>query len=115
YQCFSAIAGNPYLTSPELLVRDGLLREADLASVRFPADRVDYGVVIAFKRGMLQRAWEQFHAGAAAALRPRFEEFCGQQAHWLEDFALFMALKDAHGGVSWLHWPAELILRQPAA
>src|SRR5947208_869077 len=114
YQCFSALAGNPYLISPELLIRDGLVREADLAGVRFPDAHVDYGAVITFKRGMLQHAWEQFHAGAAALLRPLFEEFCRQQAHWLEDFALFMALKDAHGGISWLHWPTELILRQPS-
>ncbi|MCI0464236.1 MAG: 4-alpha-glucanotransferase, partial [Gemmataceae bacterium] len=115
YQCFSAFAGNPCLISPEALVRDGLLHETDLVGVRFPNDYVDYGAVIAFKRDLLQRAWERFQAGAAPSLRPLVEEFCGQQAAWLKDFALFMALKDAHGGVSWLQWPGELILRQPAA
>lgn len=115
YQCFSAFAGNPYLISPEMLLRDGLLRQADLKGVCFPAERVDYGAVIAFKKSLVQQAWEQFQAGAASSLRTLFDEFCVRQADWLEDFALFMALKDAHGGVSWLQWPAELILRQPAA
>lgn len=115
YQCFSAFAGNPFLISPEALVRQGLLHEADLAGVRFPDDHVDYGPVIAFKRTLLQRAWERFQAGAAASLRPLLDEFCERQAGWLEDFALFMALKDAHGGTSWLNWSRELILREPAA
>jgi 4-alpha-glucanotransferase len=115
YQCFSAFAGNPYLISPDTLVWDGLLTHADLDGPRFPAERVDYGPVIAFKRGMLVRAWEKFQAGAASALRPAFETFCVKQARWLDDYALFMALKDAHGGASWLHWPDEYLLRKPAA
>src|SRR6195256_3846337 len=65
YQCFSAFAGNPYLVSPELLVRDGLLQRSDVEGVSFPAGHVDYGPVITFKIGMHARAWENFRAGAA--------------------------------------------------
>ena len=115
YQAFSAFAGNPYLVSPELLVRDGLVKQADLASVHFPADRVDYGPVIQFKNWILGRAWDAFRSRAAPALQPAFEQFCVEQAGWLDDYALFMALKDAHGGAGWQEWPAELRLRQPAA
>jgi 4-alpha-glucanotransferase len=115
YQCFSAFAGNPYLISPDLLVWDGLLQPADLGEVRFPDAHVEYGPVIAFKRRLLDRAWNHFQTGAGPALRPLFEAFCEQQATWLEDFALFLALKDAHGGGSWLDWPAELVHREPAA
>jgi 4-alpha-glucanotransferase len=115
YQSASAFAGNPYLVSPELVARDGLVRPADLAGAHFPADRVDYGPVIDFKLRLLGRAWENFRAGAAPALRPAFEEFCGRSRAWLDDFALFMALKDAHRGAHWHDWPHELVLREPAA
>jgi 4-alpha-glucanotransferase len=115
YQCFSAFAGNPYLVSPELLVRDGLLQRSDVEGVSFPAGHVDYGPVITFKIGMHARAWENFRAGAAPGLRSAYEAFGVQQASWLDDFALFMALKDAHGGKSWYEWPPELVLRNPGA
>jgi 4-alpha-glucanotransferase len=115
YQSFSAFAGNPYLISPALLRNAGLLKEADLAGARFPADRVDYGAVIPFKLGLLGHAWGNFLGGAAAGLRAGFEEFCARQSAWLDDYALFMALKDAHKGAGWLQWPRELVLREPAA
>ncbi|HEV3258287.1 MAG TPA: 4-alpha-glucanotransferase [Gemmataceae bacterium] len=115
YQSFSAFAGNPNLISPDLLVRDGLLNRLDVGGVHLPADRVDYDAVMEFKLGMLERAWRNFHAGSAAHLRSGFESFCEQQRSWLEDFALFMALKDAHGGASWQEWPPELILRESPA
>jgi 4-alpha-glucanotransferase len=115
YQCFSAFAGNPYLISPELLHRDGLLRTLDQVTPRFPGDRVDYGPVIKFKQGMLTRAWENYQAGTAPALRGPFEEFCARESFWLDDYALFMALKDFHQGASWHGWSEELILRKPTA
>ncbi len=115
YQCFSAFAGNPYLISPDQLVQDGVLRPADVTGFHFPAGHVDYGPVIQFKIGMLRRAWENFKSGSASALRLPFEEFCRREAAWLDDYALFMALKGAHGGASWHSWPHELVLRQAAA
>lgn len=113
YQAFSAFAGNPYLISPEALLQDGVLKPADIGSVSFPADHVEYGSVIPFKVRILQRAWDNFQAGAAPFLRPLFEVFCQQQASWLDDYALFMALKDAHGGASWHDWPEKLVRRDP--
>ena len=115
YQCFSALAGNPYLVSPGELVKDGLLKPADLAGMEFPRERVDFGPVIEFKVKLLRRAWENFRARAAPALRSQFEAFCAGHAAWLDDYALFMALKDTHGGGSWLTWEMELIRREPAA
>lgn len=118
YQSFSAFAGNPYLVSPDLLVEDGLLTRGDIAAAqggaRFPAQRVDFGPVIQFKVRLLTQAWAAFKAGAAPALRPEFEQFCAEQAAWLDAFALFMALKDAHGGVSWLEWDAPARLGDAA-
>ena len=115
YQSFSAFAGNPLLISPELLVKDGLLRPDDLAAGPFRADRVIFGWVVDWKKGLLARAWANFQATRDGVLHDAVEEFSGQRAHWLEDFSLFMALKEAHGGVSWLQWPEPIRLREPAA
>ena len=104
YQSFSTFAGNPYLVSPDRLVEEGLLKRTDVEGVSFPAERIDYGAVIEFKLRILSRAWENFQAGAAPALRPEFDAFRGQEAAWLDDHALFMALKDAHGGANWTQW-----------
>jgi 4-alpha-glucanotransferase len=115
YQCFSAFAGNRYLISPEGLVQDGLIRAGDLGNPHFPADGIDFGSVIPFKIGLLSRAWDNFQSGAAAPLRGPFENFCVQEGHWLNDFALFMALKDAHNGASWQEWPRALVRRESGA
>jgi 4-alpha-glucanotransferase len=115
YQCFSAFAGNPYLISPELLVQNGFLKREEVGDVHFPAGHVDYGPVIQFKTRLLGRAWENFQRGAAPAQKTLFDAFRLKEAQWLDDFALFMALKDAHGGASWVQWPEELVLREPAA
>jgi 4-alpha-glucanotransferase len=115
YQCFSAFAGNPNLISLGLLVIEGLLRPADLVSASWPADRVEYGRVIPYKAGLTAQAWDNFQAGAAPSFRSQFEEFRNREAGWLDDFALFLALKEAHGGGSWYEWPEELIRREPPA
>jgi 4-alpha-glucanotransferase len=115
YQSSSTFAGNPYLISPDLLVEDRLAEPADLEGVHFPADHVEFGPVIEFKVRLLAQAWQRFQAGAAPNLRQPFDAFCNQQAGWLDDFCLFSALKDAHGGAGWLDWPAELVRREPAA
>jgi 4-alpha-glucanotransferase len=112
YQSFSTFAGNPYLISPDVLMSEGLLNDGDVAGAQFPGERVDYGPVIEFKRHVQRRAWDRFRAGAAAHLREPFDDFCRRRAGWLDDYALFMALKDAHGGASWPDWPRELVLRQ---
>lgn len=112
YQCFSAFAGNPFLVSPQFLVQDGLLNPADLDEVRFPADYVDYGPVITFKNRLMVRAWEHFQAGRGQGLRGAFDSFCAQHAGWLDDYSLFMALKDSQGGRSWLEWSADLRQRE---
>jgi 4-alpha-glucanotransferase len=115
YAAFSAFAGNPNLISPELLACDGLLNAADFASAHGPADQVEYGPIIAFKAALTAQAWENFRAGRGKTLRSDFEAFRTQEADWLDDFALFMALKEAHGGVSWHEWPEDFVLRKPAA
>ena len=115
YAAFSAFAGNTNLISPELLAREGLVNEDDLAAADWPADHVEYGPVLAYKAALTAHAWDNFRAGRGKALRSTFQEFCTQEAGWLDDFALFMALKEAHGGVSWHDWPEALVLRKPDA
>jgi 4-alpha-glucanotransferase len=115
YQSPSAFAGNPNLISPELLSRDGLLGPMDLLPPRFPEATVDYGPVIDYKEALLARAWENFKAGRGASLRPAFDQFQHENAAWLDDFALFLAIKDAHGKQGWYAWEQELIQRRPAA
>lgn len=115
YQCFSAFAGNPYLISPELLVRDGLLSEADLNDrPSFPISRVDFGLLIPWKLSLLERAFQRFRA-EPAVLRADFEAFCAENASWLTDYALFMALKESEGDRAWVGWPEPLRRRRPSA
>jgi 4-alpha-glucanotransferase len=115
YQSYSAFAGNPNLVSPDLLVQDGLIAASDVADVQFPAGVVDYDNVTKFKDWLLDRAWQAFRHGAAGHLRPEFERFQRDEAYWLDDFALFMAIKGSRNGVSWQEWPADLVRREPAA
>jgi len=116
YQCFSAFAGNPNLVSPERLAGEGLLEPADLdAAPALPPGRVDFGLVIEWKRALLARAHERFAAGAAPALHAPYESFRAAHAGWLEDFALYMALKDAHGGAGWTTWEEPLARREARA
>ncbi len=117
YQCFSAFAGNPYLISPAALLDDDLLTPADLADrPAFPADHVDFGPVISWKLTLLDRAFAHFQADASPELQAEFGAFCADQADWLEDFSLFMALKETHNdGASWNNWPTSLRQRDPQA
>jgi 4-alpha-glucanotransferase len=116
YQCFSAFAGNPYLISPQLLMDDGFLDPGDLA-VRpdFPPDKVNFGNVIPWKIAILKRAYQRFEGQASKALRDELIEFQTRHSAWLDDFALFMALKEAQGGGSWTTWEASLRQREPVA
>jgi 4-alpha-glucanotransferase len=116
YQCFSAFAGNPYLISLEALVKDGLLQDADLADLPdFSPDAVDYGRLIPWKQSMLDLAYQRFVASKRRRWRQDFDLFRHEHSAWLEDFALFMALKEAHQGAAWKSWDASLRDRQPQA
>lgn len=109
YQCFSSFAGNPYLISPAALLEDGLLHANDLADApHFPAEEVDYGDVIPWKLGLLDRAFSRFQQTASQKLLQAFEEFQAKEEHWLDDFSLFMAIKESQGGNPWADWPAPL-------
>ena len=116
YQSLSSFAGNGLLISPDWLIEDGLLRASDCEGALVPATtRSTTTPSIPFKHRLLETAWTNFRAGARPDLRPAYEQFCHDQAHWLEDYALFRALKARYNGAYYLEWPAELVRRDPAA
>lgn len=116
YQSFSAFAGNPLLISLEELIKEGSLSPSDVKDApQFPADRVGYGDVIDFKRSVLNQSFKRFEKSASRAQRAEFAEFCESNRLWLDDFALFMALKDHFGGAPWNEWRADIATRQPEA
>jgi len=116
YQCFSAFAGKTTLISPERLTEDGLLSASDLATApRFSNDRVEFGPVIEWKNALLARAFTNFKHGAGGSQRQEFEGFRDFAGLWLDDYAFYRAIKDAHGGGAWNTWERELVKRDAKA
>ena len=121
YQSLSAFAGSPLLISPERLVARKLLAKADLDQVpQFPSQTVDYGRVSDWKTRLLHRSFEQFKATPASGYpadeeRAAFQAFTVANAGWLDDFSLFMALKQAHDGRPWNTWEPAIRGRQAPA
>src|SRR3984893_1075359 len=115
YQALSSFAGNWLLISPEALIEEELLNANDCEGRSFPADFVDYDAVATYKRSLIEKAWDNFVRGVRPGLRPAYEQFCDSQAHWLDDYALFRALKIRYNGAYYLEWPADLVRRVPAA
>ncbi|MEL6137348.1 MAG: 4-alpha-glucanotransferase [Cyanobacteria bacterium J06628_6] len=116
YMCYSAMAGNPLLINLEWLVEMGLLTAEDLAAApSFESARVEYDRVIPFKLNLLKRATLRFKSAATEAHKKEFLEFCQAEKDWLDDYALFMAIKDTYSGASWSQWDAPLARREPDA
>jgi 4-alpha-glucanotransferase len=114
YQCLSSFVGNGLVISPDFLIEDGLLQLRECKG-EFSSTAVDYDVVIPFKHKLLERAWTRFRAGVRKDLIPAYEQFCHARARWLEDYALFRALRNKYNNASYLDWPLELIERRPSA
>lgn len=113
YHALSAFAKNPLLISPELLAEDGLLDPADLGGAeRFPDGRVDFARVVPFRERLFDLAHARFGEGGD---RREFERFRRTHAWWLDDFALFSAIRADLGGLPWSRWPEELKRRAPGA
>jgi 4-alpha-glucanotransferase len=115
YQALSSFAGNPLLISPDWLIEDELVKTGDVAAGPFPVAAVDFEAVKRFKQALHERAWKSFCAGARSDLRPAFEHFSREQAHWLDDYALFRALKTRYDDAAYLDWPDDVVRRAPAA
>ncbi|MBE7552389.1 MAG: 4-alpha-glucanotransferase [Anaerolineales bacterium] len=126
YASFSSFAGNPLLINLDKLLEAGDLSGDDLADTpAFPIDQIDFGWVIHWKVPLLEKAARNFLAGTSAERQADFEVFCAEQAGWLDDFALFMAVKDYFDqrakaedvfGAMWSnYWDKDIALRRPAA
>ena len=116
YQSLSSFAGNGLLISPDWLIEDGLLRASDCQAAFLSAesDRLRRASFLS-STGFSRQPGPTSTQALALDLRPAYEQFCHDQAHWLEDYALFRALKARFDGAHYLEWPAELVRRQPAA
>lgn len=116
YQSLSAFAGNPLLISLEMLAAEGLLDPRELqARPDFPEGRVDFSVVIPWKFRLLQKAASSFFSLASPEQETAFASFSERSRTWLDDYALFMAAKDAHQGKVWTEWDTDLAARHPSA
>jgi 4-alpha-glucanotransferase len=115
YEPLSSFALNPLLISPDWLVDEGWLDARDIPVVEFPADTVDFERVIPFKQNLLDRAFDRCGPETPPELRADFARYCREQAGWLDDFALFVALKEKQGGEAYFRWPPSIALRDHAA
>ncbi len=115
YQCTSAFAGNPLLISPELLQQAGWLQATDIDPPDFSPDQVDFGAVSIWKSALLHRAMSGFNATACDADHRDFVHFCDIHRSWLDDFALYHALKVHHDLRPWTDWAPAYALRDPDA
>lgn len=114
YCCLSAFAGNPLLIAPDLLVKYGYLSTTDLeGSPSFNPHKVDYAQAAALKSVLLGKAYKNFRQMADA--RCAFENFVNANAHWLNDYALFICIKERLSGAPWNEWPAEIRDRTQSA
>ena len=116
YSSNSAFAGNTLLVSAGALVEEGLLEEADLAAQRpFPGAHVEYEGAASFKKAVMEKAWKRYLEVATEAQWKEYEDFCSAHDCWLEEYALYLALKERFNGTAWFEWPEELRKRRGSA
>jgi 4-alpha-glucanotransferase len=115
YSSCSAFAGSPWLVSPELLYRDGLISKRELSGARRPTyGRIDFSSFRKMRSALLRKAFE--HADALdRKYRRQMEQFAESNTNWLDDYSLFAALKESLRDKCWARWPADLRLRKPSA
>lgn len=106
YSSISAFAGNTLLISPDLLINEGLLSKEDLEPIpTFSEARCDFPEAIRYKERLLERAYQNFSERGKG--RESFDSFCYENSSWLDDYALFIVLKEKHNGLIWNQWPRE--------
>ena len=112
YQSFSTFAGNPYFIDFDLLCSDGLLKKSDYEKISWGSDseKIDFPTIYKNRFKVLEKAYKKFDL-----LNPAFIEFCDENKYWLDDFALYMALKNSFNGKSWNEWPTKLKTREKSA
>ena len=116
YACYSAFAGNTLLVNPEILLKENLISKTDLTALRgLPEGTVDFAEAHQRKDAILAKAFVNYQRSTDTEFRSEFETFAEQNAAWLDDYALFRALKKAHDEKPWYEWESSLVTRSPAA
>jgi len=116
YSSISSRAGNTLLISPELLVADGLLDEKELEQFQLPKEaKVNYEEATKVKAAIFEKAWTTAKEEKKPGLQHDFKEFCHKEAEWLDDFALYMLLKQENENQPWFRWPEKFKLRDKHA
>lgn len=114
YNSVSAFANNTLLISPELMVQDGFLEKSHIKSIpSFPNDRIHYHDATLYKRQIFCEAYEYFKKVSNNKHKYEYEKFCLENSNWLDDFALFVTLKNHFNGQVWSEWPTEIRERKP--
>lgn len=114
YSSYSAFAGNPLLISPELLVEEGYLSKKDIAhKITFSESAVDFKEVSTYKYELLEKAYTTFKK-ENKKFKKAFDKFCSENRDWLDDYALYLTLKEHHGN-NWTEWPKPIRDRDPKA
>ena len=113
YQSFSVNAGNPYFIDFDILEADGLLEHHEFASFTWESspDKVDYSIIYENCFKVLRMAYERFKPAKV----PEYKDFCIENKKWLDEYALFMALKAKNGGKAWYEWEEDISLHKAAA
>lgn len=114
YLPLSSFAINEILVSPDWLVEDGWIAASDVET-HIPEGKVDFEGVTTFKYELLEKAWVSFNESTTEEQQASFQQFCEQHQHWLEDYALFRALKVKYDDADFLTWPHELVNRDRSA
>ncbi|MCD6062470.1 MAG: 4-alpha-glucanotransferase [Flavipsychrobacter sp.] len=116
YSSVSSMAGNILLLSPELLVKAGLLDGGTIKKHQLPhKDKADYADAMQIKNELFETAYMNYSAGEFDKLRRQFEQFCVQEAYWLDDYALYSVIKQEQNNKPWYEWPVELKQRDGQA
>lgn len=116
YSSISSRAGNILLISPKLLIEDGLINADELEEHYLPQEgKVPFAEVERIKAEIFEKAWQNYQQKQGKQLKKDFEHFCKQEAYWVDDFALYMVLKQENGGKPWFEWPEEYKLRDEKA
>lgn len=108
YQTFSAFANNPYFIDLDILIKEGLLRKNEARTSGDQPLSVDYEKLYQDRFRTLKKAFKRFDQDHA-----EYQAFLNKEANWLNDYALFMAIKHAHGGKSWIYWADSIRMRDP--
>lgn len=113
YQSFSTFAGNPYFIDPQDLVERGYITKNKCKSYDFGDDEesIDYAKIYDNRFRLLREAWKK----SDLAETEDFRRFVSENGYWLEDYCLYMAVKDSFGGASWIEWDEDIRLRRPEA